>query len=132
MLNGSLLLFGELLLNGRVVPKIDLGSYDEARDSRAVVVNLREPLLLDVLERGWGGDREADEEDWVGGDGEEKENEVRMERERRGKGVGEKTSWATLQGEREVELTVGLRIGKGSKSVVILLTWRSARRRRDR
>lgn len=79
MLNGSLLLFGELLLDGGVVPKIDLGSYNEAGDSRAVVVNLGEPLLLDVLERRWRGDGEADEEDWREGRGNEDESASKEE-----------------------------------------------------
>lgn len=40
--HGPLLLPGELLEHGRVVAEIDLGTDDEARDTGAVVVDLRE------------------------------------------------------------------------------------------
>lgn len=59
----SLLLPRELVEHGGVVAQVDLSSDDEARNARAVVVHLGEPLFLDVLERGGRGDAEADEED---------------------------------------------------------------------
>jgi len=46
-----------------VSSKIALGSDENQRSSRAVVLNFRIPLALDVLERRGGDDREADQED---------------------------------------------------------------------
>lgn len=43
--------------------QVELGTDDQARDARAVVVNLGEPLLADVLEGSRRNDGEADEED---------------------------------------------------------------------
>lgn len=57
------LLLAQLLPHAGVVPQIGLGADDQARHARAVVVDLREPLLTDVLKGGRGGDGEADEED---------------------------------------------------------------------
>ena len=62
-LDGSLLLFAELLDDCLVVAQVDLGPDNEAGDTRAVVVDLWEPLLLHVLKRCGGRDAEADEED---------------------------------------------------------------------
>jgi hypothetical protein len=56
------LLLSELLADARVVAQIDLGADDEAGDAGTVMMNFGEPLLADVLEGGWGGDAEADEE----------------------------------------------------------------------
>lgn len=61
--DGPLLLSLQLLQHLRVVSKIDLCPDDQARYARAVVVDLWEPLLLDVLERCRGSDTEAYEED---------------------------------------------------------------------
>lgn len=66
--HGGHLLLGQLLSDAGVVSQIDLGADDEAGDAGAVVVDLGEPLLADVLEGGGGGDAEANEEDvglWV-------------------------------------------------------------------
>jgi hypothetical protein len=63
MLDGPLLLPGELLADGGVLSQVDLGADNQAGHARAVVVDLGEPLLLDVLERCRARDREADEED---------------------------------------------------------------------
>ena len=63
------LLLRKLLAHAWVIAQIGLGTNDQARNTWAVVVDLREPLLAHVLEGGWGGDGEADEEDvglWVG------------------------------------------------------------------
>lgn len=51
--NRGHLLLAKLLSNAVVIPKIGLGSNDEAGDAGAVVVNFREPLLTDVLKGGW-------------------------------------------------------------------------------
>lgn len=59
----SLLLLGQLLQYGLVIPQVDLSPDDQARHARAVMVNFREPFLLDVFERGRAGDAEAYEED---------------------------------------------------------------------
>lgn len=62
------LLLGQFLPHARVIPQIDLCSDNEAGDARAVVVDLGEPFLADVLEGCRGGDAEANEEDvglWV-------------------------------------------------------------------
>ena len=56
------LLFGQLLPHARVVPQIYLGADDQARDAGAVMMDFREPFLADVLEGGWRGHGEADEE----------------------------------------------------------------------
>ena len=63
VLDGPLLLPGELLADGGVLSQVDLGADNQAGHARAVVVDLGEPLLLDVLERCRARDREADEED---------------------------------------------------------------------
>ena len=46
-----------------IFPQVDLGADDEAGNTRAVVVHLWEPLLLDVFERCRRSDGEANEED---------------------------------------------------------------------
>jgi hypothetical protein len=61
--DGLHLLTGELLANGRVIPKISLGTDDQTGHTGAVVVHLGKPLLADVFERRRRGHREADEED---------------------------------------------------------------------
>lgn len=58
-----LFLPSELLDHGLIIPQINLRSYDETGHSRAVVMDLWEPLLLDVFKGGGRGDREANEED---------------------------------------------------------------------
>jgi hypothetical protein len=63
VLDGPLLLPGELLADGGVLSQVDLGADNQAGHARAVVVDLGEPFLLDVLERCRARDREADEED---------------------------------------------------------------------
>lgn len=45
--NWCLALLGKLLNYGRVIPKIDLGSDNQARNTRAMMPNLRQPFLLD-------------------------------------------------------------------------------------
>lgn len=45
-----------------ILPQIDLGTDDQTRNTRAVVMDLGEPLLLDVLERRGRGHTEADQE----------------------------------------------------------------------
>lgn len=60
---GLHLLLGQLLPHARVIPQIYLGTNDKAWDAGAVVVNLGEPFLADVLEGGGGRDGETDEED---------------------------------------------------------------------
>jgi len=50
--NGLHLLASKLLAHVRIVAQIGLGTNDEARDTGAVMVNFREPLFADVLERG--------------------------------------------------------------------------------
>lgn len=44
------LLLRKFLANTRVIAKIDLSANDQARHARAMVVDLREPLLANVLE----------------------------------------------------------------------------------
>jgi hypothetical protein len=61
--DGSLLLPLELFHHLRVVAQVYLGADDQTGDARAVVPDLREPLLLYVLERGRGRYAEAHEED---------------------------------------------------------------------
>ena len=61
--HGGHLLLGKLLPDAAVVPQIDLGADNEAGNAGAVVVNLGEPLLANVFERGGGCDAKADEED---------------------------------------------------------------------
>jgi hypothetical protein len=61
--HGSHLLLSKLLPDAVIVPQIDLGADNEAGDTGAVVVDLGEPLLADVLEGGGRCDAEADEED---------------------------------------------------------------------
>lgn len=78
--DGLHLLTGEFLTNGRVIPKIRLGTDDQTGHTRAVVVHLGEPLLADVFKRRRRGNREADKKD------------------------------------------IGLRVGKGAETVIILLT----------
>merc|ERR1712233_217335 len=60
--DGSQLLFGQTLNGGLVLSQIQLGSDNEDRNVRAMVVDFRVPLGLDVLERGRGDDREARQE----------------------------------------------------------------------
>lgn len=43
----------QLFLHPGFVAEIDLSAYNEARDSRAMVMYFREPLLPDVFEGGW-------------------------------------------------------------------------------
>lgn len=57
------LLVCQLLSDARVVPEINLGADYEARDARAVVAHLGEPLLPHVLEACRRRDAEADKED---------------------------------------------------------------------
>jgi hypothetical protein len=57
------LLASELLPNTGVIAQIGLGADDQAGNTGAVVVDLREPLFPDVLKGGRGGDGEADQED---------------------------------------------------------------------
>jgi len=59
----ALLLLRELFDNSMVVAQIHLGADNETRDTGAVVVDLREPLLLDIFVRGGRRDAEADEKD---------------------------------------------------------------------
>jgi hypothetical protein len=59
----SLLLACKLVHYLRVVTQIDLGADYEARHTGAMVPDLGEPLLLDVLKRGWRGHAETHEED---------------------------------------------------------------------
>lgn len=61
--DGLHLLPGELFADGRVIPKISLGTDDQTGHTGAVVVHLGKPLLADVFERGRRGYREADQED---------------------------------------------------------------------
>jgi hypothetical protein len=60
--HGSQLVSGKLVKNHPVTSQINLGTNNEARHAGAVVVDLREPLLLDVLKGGGRGDGKADEE----------------------------------------------------------------------
>ncbi|KAI3481258.1 hypothetical protein L1887_56474 [Cichorium endivia] len=60
--HGTLLGSRQLLDHRVVVAQIHLRAYNQARHTGAVVVHLGEPLLLDVLERRWRGDREAHQE----------------------------------------------------------------------
>lgn len=48
--DGGHLLLGKLLSDAGVISQIDLSSNNEAGNARAVVVNLREPLLANVFE----------------------------------------------------------------------------------
>lgn len=57
------LLLGQLVLDTRIVSQIDLCTNNKAGNTRAMVVNLWEPLLADVFERCWRGHTKADEED---------------------------------------------------------------------
>jgi hypothetical protein len=61
--DGLHLLPGELFTDGRVIPKISLGTDDQTGHAGAVVVHLGKPLLADVFERGRRCHREADQED---------------------------------------------------------------------
>ena len=56
-------LVAELLLQGLVVADVTLGANEQERGRGAVVADLREPLVANVLERGGGDDRVAHEED---------------------------------------------------------------------
>lgn len=60
--DGPLFLPHELLQHLTVVPEINLGADNNARDTRAVMAHFREPLLLYVFERGRGRYTEADKE----------------------------------------------------------------------
>lgn len=70
-LDGLHLLFAKLAENGVLLvialllrwAQIELGTDNQARDARAVVVNLGEPLFANVLEGSRRDDGEADEED---------------------------------------------------------------------
>ena len=57
------LLFCQLFPHLWVVAQVHLGADNEAGDAGAVVVDLRKPLLADVLERGGRRDAEAHQED---------------------------------------------------------------------
>lgn len=57
------LLFGQFLSDTGVISQIDLGTNNEARNTRAVVVDFGKPLLADVFERGGRSDAETHEED---------------------------------------------------------------------
>ena len=61
--NRAHLLLAQFFAHAWVVSQIGLRAHDQAGDAGAVVVNLGEPLLADVLKGGRGGDGEADEED---------------------------------------------------------------------
>ena len=66
--DGPLLLPLQLFNDLWIIPQIHLRADKEAGYPGAMVPNFREPPLLHVLERGGGGDAEADEEDirlWV-------------------------------------------------------------------
>ena len=56
-------LLRQLLLDLRVIAKIDLGTDDKAGHSGAMVVDFGEPFLADVLEGGGGGNAKTDKED---------------------------------------------------------------------
>lgn len=63
------LLLRQLLAHAWIIAQIGLSTNNQARNTWAVMVNLWEPLLADVFERGWGCHGEADKEDvglWVG------------------------------------------------------------------
>lgn len=60
--HGSQLVSGELVENHLIASQIDLGADNEAGHAGAVVVDLGEPLLLDVFKRRGRGDGEAHEE----------------------------------------------------------------------
>ena len=60
--DGSLFLSLQLLNDLWVVPQIHLCPNDEAGYSGTMMPNFGEPFLLHVLERGGGGDAEADQE----------------------------------------------------------------------
>ena len=70
-LNWLHLLFTKLAENGVLLvvalllrwAQIELGTDNQARDARAVVVDFREPLFANVLERSRRDDGEADKED---------------------------------------------------------------------
>lgn len=70
------LLLGQLVLDTRIISQIDLCTDYEAGDTGTVVMDLWEPLLADVLERGRGGHAEADEENIGLGVGEGSESIV--------------------------------------------------------
>lgn len=59
---GLHLLLGQLLSYARVIAQVSLGSYDQAWNSRAVVMDLGEPFLADVFEGSRRCDGETDEE----------------------------------------------------------------------
>lgn len=61
--DGAHLLLGKLFAHAGIIPQVDLGTDNQARDAGAVVVDLGEPLLANVFERGGRRDAEADEED---------------------------------------------------------------------
>lgn len=61
--DGAHLLLGKLLAHAGIIPQVDLGTDNQAWDAGAVVVDLGEPLLANVFERGGRRDAEADEED---------------------------------------------------------------------
>lgn len=46
----------------RIIPQIDLCAYDEARNTGTMMVDFREPFLLDVLKWCRGRDTEANQE----------------------------------------------------------------------
>lgn len=48
--NWSLLLSSKLLEHARIISQINLSAYNQARDTRAMMVNLWEPLLFHVFE----------------------------------------------------------------------------------
>lgn len=61
--DGSLFLSLQFFNDLWIIPQIHLRADDEAGYSGAMMPNFREPFLLHVLERGGGGDAEADEKD---------------------------------------------------------------------
>jgi hypothetical protein len=58
-----LLLPCKLLYYLRIISQIDLCAYDEAGDTRAVMMNFGEPFFFDVFKGSRGSDTKTDEED---------------------------------------------------------------------
>lgn len=58
-----LLLPRELFYYLRIISQIDLCAYDEARDTRAVMVDFGEPFFFNVFKGSRGSDTKTDEED---------------------------------------------------------------------
>lgn len=57
------LLLGQLVLDTRIVSQINLCTNNQAGNTRAVMMNLWEPLLANVFKRSWRSDTKADKED---------------------------------------------------------------------